>query len=249
MKRFRNTAKWLIVVIILTIWQFSNVPEYLLPKPSTIVNAIVEQWDVLLDHSIFTLGEALTGLILGLVFGTGIASLMYFLKPLAGVLYPVLVLSQAIPIVAVAPLIVIWFGFGYWTKIGTVTFMCFFPIAVSSYEGFRTVDPEALELFKVMKASRYQIMRFLILPHTLPHILSGLKISSAYAVVGAVIAEWLGSEKGLGVYLIRAMNTFRADRLFSSVIIIVFFSLLVFKTVDHISRIITPWLEERRLKV
>ncbi|HIP92199.1 MAG TPA: ABC transporter permease, partial [Thermotoga sp.] len=233
----------------LAIWQFSNVPEYLLPKPLTIMNAIVEQWNILLDHSIFTLGEALIGLTLGLVFGTLIASLMYFLKPLAGILYPILVLSQAVPIVAVAPLIVIWFGFGYWTKIGIVTFMCFFPIAVNSYEGFRTVDPEAFELFKIMKASKYQIMRFLIFPHTLPHVLSGLKISSAYAVVGAVIAEWLGSEKGLGVYLIRAMNTFRADRLFSSVIIIVFFSLLVFKAVDHISKILTPWLEERRAEV
>jgi len=249
MKRFRNTAKWLIVVIILAIWQFSNVPEYLLPKPLTIMNAIVEQWKILLDHSIFTLGEALIGLALGLVFGTLIASLMYFLKPLAGILYPILVLSQAVPIVAVAPLIVIWFGFGYWTKIGIVTFMCFFPIAVNSYEGFRTVDPEVFELFKIMNASKYQIMRFLIFPHTLPHVLSGLKISSAYAVVGAVIAEWLGSEKGLGVYLIRAMNTFRADRLFSSVIIIVFFSLLVFKAVDHISKILTPWLEERRSEV
>ena len=249
MKRFRNTVKWLVIVALIFVWQFSSVPEYLLPKPSAILNAIVKQWNILLDHSLFTLGEALAGLALGLVFGTGIASLMYFLKPLADLLYPILVLSQAIPIVAVAPLIVIWFGFSYWTKIGIVTFMCFFPIAVDSYEGFRTVDPDALELFKVMKANRYQVMKFLVFPHTLPHILSGLKISSAYAVVGAVIAEWLGSEKGLGVYLIRAMNTFRADRLFSSVIIIVIFSLLVFKAVDRISRILTPWLEERRVKV
>jgi len=246
-RKYRSTAKWIFLVATLVVWEFSNVPQYLLPKPSSIVSQMISQWRILLVHSLYTIAESLSGLAIGLVIGVGLAVLMDTFQFIREILYPVLIVSQAIPIVAVAPLVVIWFGLGIGTKVGVVAFVTLFPVALNTLEGFRTIDPDALDLFRVMKATRTQIYRYLIIPHTLPYVFSGLKISATYAVVSAVIGEWLGAEKGLGIYMIRAMNTFRADRLFVSIVIVVILSVAVFKMVDLLSRRFTPWFEERRM--
>ncbi|PLV59209.1 ABC transporter permease [Thermotoga sp. KOL6] len=246
-RRYRNIAKWSFLVVVILVWEFSHVPQYLLPKPTSIVREMISQWKIVIDHSVYTVVEALLGLVIGLLLGVGLAVLMDLFRVIRDVIYPVLIVSQAIPIVAVAPLVVIWFGLEIGTKIGIVAFVTLFPVALNTLEGFRTIDPDALDLFKVMKASKLQMYRYLIVPHTLPYVFSGLKISATYAVVSAVIGEWLGAEKGLGIYMIRAMNTFRADRLFVSVIVVVILSVLIFKLVDFLSRKLTPWFEERRL--
>ncbi|AIY86001.1 MULTISPECIES: ABC transporter permease [unclassified Thermotoga] len=246
-RRYRSTAKWLFFIALIFVWEFSKVPQYLLPKPSSIVLEGLSQWKILMDHSLYTILEAFSGLVIGLVLGVGLAVLMDLFQTVKEVMYPILIISQAIPIVAVAPLVIIWFGLGVGTKIGIVAFVTLFPVALNTLEGFRTIDQDALDLFKVMKATKIQIYRYLVIPHTLPYVLSGLKISATYAVVSAVIGEWLGAEKGLGIYMIRAMNTFRADRLFLSVIVVVVLSVVVFKIADILSRKLTPWFEERRL--
>ncbi|MCD6550810.1 ABC transporter permease [Thermotoga sp.] len=246
-RKYQSIAKWCFLLALLTIWELSSVPQYLLPKPSSIVSEMISQWRILLAHSLYTIAESLSGLAIGLVIGVGLAILMDLLQVIREILYPILIVSQAIPIVAVAPLVVIWFGLGIGTKVGVVAFVTLFPVALNTLEGFRTIDPDALDLFRVMKASKVQIYRHLVIPHTLPYVFSGLKISATYAVVSAVIGEWLGAEKGLGIYMIRAMNTFRADRLFVSIVIVVVLSVAVFKMVDLLSRRFTSWFEERRL--
>jgi len=249
MRKCRGIVETTAAISLFLLWEFSPLPPYVLPPPSAILREIVRQWNLLMDHSFFTLLEAFAGLLLGLFMGVGLAVAMDLSEVLRRMLYPFLEISKATPLNAITPHIVIWFGLGIGTKIGTVAFVSLFPIAMNTLEGMRTVDPDALDLFKVLKARKRQVYTYLVVPHTLPYVLSGLKVSATYSVVSAVIAEWLGAEKGLGVYMIRAMNTFRTDRLFASVVLVLIFSLGIFKLVDLVSKKLTPWFEERRLKV
>ena len=157
-------------------------------------------------------------------------------------LYPPLVLSQAVPLIAVAPLILIWFGFGLLAKVLIVAFVCFFPIAVSTYEAFRAVDPRFRELLETFGARARDRYRHIYVPATLPSILAGMKIAATYSVLGAVIAEWLGGSKGMGVYMTRALSSVRVDRMFGGIAIVVLLSYGLFKTVDLGGRLATPWM-------
>ena len=142
---------------------------------------------------------------------------------------------------AIAPLLVLWMGFGMAPKITLVVITTFFPIAVGLLEGYRSVDPDEISLMRAMGAGRYQIFRFVKLPSALPHFFSGLKISASYAVVGAVISEWLGGFEGLGVYMTRVKKAYAFDRMFAVIILIVIISLLLMALVDLIRTVSMPW--------
>ncbi|HCZ06669.1 MAG: hypothetical protein PWP37_1232 [Thermotogota bacterium] len=241
MKRRRFIVETLVVAILLLFWQYNPLPEYVLPGPVSVAKEIIRTAPLIWRHTVVTLYESLVGYLLSFVFGVAIATLMYLLPGIGRSLLPVLVFTQTIPVVVIAPIIVIWFGFGVSTKIGTVAFLCFFPIAINTYDGFRTVDPDSLDLFKVYRARWYQRMRFLLLPHALPYIFSGMKVAVTYAITAAVVAEWMGAEMGLGIYLIRALNSFRVERVFAGVVVIIAFTLGLFYILDRVSRKIAPW--------
>ena len=160
-------------------------------------------------------------------------------------LLPLLVVTQTIPTIAIAPLLVLWMGFGMAPKITLVVITTFFPIAVGLLDGYRSVDPDAVSLLRAMGAGRAQIFYHVKFPAALPFFFSGLRISASYAIVGAVIAEWLGGFEGLGVYMTRVKKAYAFDRMFAVIILIVIISLLLMAFVDLIRRISMPWMEQR----
>lgn len=230
---------------LLFLWEFagrkSQLPEYILPLPSSIFKALVNNQQLLVDHSVVTIIAAILGLVAAIVFSVLIAYLMNKFKIIKDILYPLLVISQTIPIIALAPIMMIWFGLGLMPKILTVALVCFFPLTINITEGLRTVDREEIELLQVMGANPWQIFRNIQLPFVLPYFFSGLRISATYSVMGAVIGEWLGGNKGLGVFMIRSMHTYNVSNLFAAIVVVIILSILFFKIVELISWLIMPW--------
>ncbi|WP_448522409.1 ABC transporter permease [Pseudothermotoga sp.] len=241
MKRSRSIVELISVAILILLWQMVPIPTYLLPKPSQILLEFSRNRDIILKHTLVTLYEAIAGYLLALLLGVAIASLMFLIKNVARTLLPIIVFTQTIPITVVAPIVAIWFGLGIGTKIGTVAFLCFFPIVVSTYEGFKTVDREKLEFLKAHGAKWYHRLEYLYLPHTVPYTIAGMKVAITYSLTAAVIAEWMGAQAGLGIYIIRALNSFRVDRVFTAVFIIIVFTLTLFYTLQFLQRKLFPW--------
>ena len=187
--------------------------------------------------ALFTVVSTLTINVLAFV----IATVMDRFRLLDQALSPILVITQTIPTIAIAPLLVLWMGFGMAPKITLVGITTFFPIAVGLLEGYRSVDPDAISLMRAMGASRVQIFYHVKFPAALPYFFSGLRISASYAIVGAVISEWLGGFEGLGVYMTRVKKAYAFDRMFAVIILIVIISLLLMALVDVIRRISMPW--------
>ena len=161
---------------------------------------------------------------------------------------PLLVATQTIPTIAIAPLLVLWMGFGMEPKIMLVVITTFFPIAVGLLDGFKSADPDAVALLRSMNATRRQIFRHVKMPAALPYFFSGLRISASYAVVGAVISEWLGGFEGLGVYMTRVRKAYAFDKMFAVILLIVIVSLLLMKLVNVIRDVSMPWLRYRTEK-
>jgi len=218
-----------------------EVKAYILPKPSSVVQRLIEDRELLWMHTQTTLYEAGVGFAIAVGLAIVLAVIMSKVPVLKAILYPLLVISQTVPIVALAPILVIWFGFGLLPKILVVVLVCFFPVVVSLTEGLGVVDQEMVYLMKSMNAKRYQIFLRVEVPSVLPAFFSGLKISATYAIMGAVIAEWLGAQSGLGIYMTRARKAFKTDALFADICIIVAVSILLFKTIDIIGRVCMPW--------
>ncbi len=227
----------------LIVWGLS-IPNYILPTPWKIILSIFRDRAALADHLRVTMIETSIGLALATVVGLLVAAFMYRFKFSGEIIYPYLVLSQAIPLIAIAPLILIWFGLGITAKIIIVGFICFFPIGVNAYEGFQNVDKGMLDLMETMNASRWQRYRHLIIPASLPGIFAGLKIAATYSVLGAVIGEWLGGVKGMGIYMTRALTSFQTDRLFGAIVLVMLASFAFFKLVDWTAAYVTPWTRE-----
>ena len=233
------------ILLLLLLWEAagrrSGLPEYILPLPSSIAGSLSENLFLLLDHSGFTVIAALLGLFSAIVFSVFISYLMNKFELIKNILYPLLVISQTIPIIALAPIMMIWFGLGLMPKILTVALVCFFPLSINITEGLRTVDQEEIELLQVMGADSFQIFRNIQLPFVLPYFFSGLRISATYSVMGAVIGEWLGGNKGLGVFMIRSMHTYSISNLFAAIVVVIILSIIFFKTVEFISWLVMPW--------
>lgn len=230
---------------LLVVWQLvvdlGFVPNFLLPTPVQVVAALVEDAPLIAGHCVVTLGEAAAGLALGVALGFVFAVLMDRFETFYLAFEPLMTVSQTIPTVAIAPLLVLWLGYGALPKIVLVILSTFFPITVSLVSGFRSVDPDAIDLMRTMNASRWQIFWYAKLPAAADQFFSGLRISATYAIVGAVIAEWLGGNAGLGVYMTRVRKSFSYDRLFASIIVITALSLGLMKLVELAQRVCMPW--------
>lgn len=166
---------------------------------------------------------------------------MHRIKIIKNILYPLLVASQTIPIIALAPVIMIWFGLGLLPKVLIVALVCFFPLVINITEGLANVDQDLIELMQVMGAGAWATFKNIQLPFILPYFFSGLKISATYSVMGAVIGEWLGGNSGLGVYMLRTMHTFSTSNLFAAILVVVVLSFGFFKLVELMERIFMPW--------
>lgn len=226
---------WEVVVA----WQ--AVPSWILPAPSEILLATWQNLSLLIPHIIQTLKQVLLGLALAIVAGIGLAAAVDASGWLRRALYPLLVASQTIPILALAPLLIIWFGFGLTPKVFIVTLFCFFPIAINTADGLTAAEPELLALLRAMGATRRQIWMKVRLPASLPYFFSGLRIAATYSVVGAIIGEWVGASQGLGIYMLRSANAFKTDQVFSAIVISSLLSLLLFGLVFLAERALLPW--------
>ncbi len=234
-----------LLAVLLVAWQiatqFFHTPRWLLPSPSQIAQAGLETWELLAWHSLQTLAETATGLFLALIGGLALAVIIDVSPFLRRVLYPLLVASQTIPIMALAPLLIIWFGYGMTSKAVVVALVCFFPITIATADGLRSADPDYLALLSSMGATRRQIFLKVRLPMALPGFFSGLRITVTYCVVGAIIGEWLGASRGLGVYMIRSFNSFLTERVFAAILVTSLLSIVLFLAVNILERLALPW--------
>ncbi len=232
-------------IIFLFLWELAcrvfKIPEFWLPAPSRITVALAGNLPLLIKHTRGTICAVAAGLILALVVAIALAMAMDRWPLAKRALYPPLVISQAIPIFALAPIILIWLGVDLKPKIAVVALVCFFPLVINLVEGLGQVNPEALALMHVMQADPWFIFRSVQLPSVMPYFFSGLKISATYSVMGAIIGEWLGGSVGLGVYMTRSMYSFKTSHMFAAILIVVLLSLALFKLTELLAWLAMPW--------
>lgn len=235
------------IFIILGVWMFLSesgiLPAYMLPSPVDVIKALFADMDIIMMHAKVTLTEAFIGLCIGIVLAFFIATLMDHFELLNRAFYPIMIITQTIPTIAIAPILVLWMGFGMAPKITLVVVTTFFPITVGLLDGYKSVDKDGIDLMRAMGASRMQIFTNVKFPTALPQFFSGLKISASYAVVGAVVSEWLGGFEGLGVYMTRVKKAYSFDKMFAVIIFIVIISLLLMLVVNIVRDISMPWIK------
>ncbi len=248
-----SVAAPVIMAVLLAGWEIAvraaGLPVWFLPTPSRVFAALAEMWPQLLMHSGYTVTAALTGLTAAVLVALVLASVMALSPRIRQGIYPLLVFSQTVPIITIAPLIAIWFGFGIMPKVVVVTLVCFFPVAVSVVEGMRAADADMIKLLRVMGASRWQMIRLVQIPAALPSFFAGLKIAGTYAIMGAVIGEWLGAKNGLGLFMTRASHAYRADSVFAAIVVISLISLALFALIELLSRLTMPWYHNEKEKI
>ena len=235
----------IVFLMVMALWQWlcvsDSVPEFMLPPPSAVWQALCSDFDLMLDHSRVTLTETFIGLLLGVVTGYFTAVVMDRFIIVKKMVYPVIIVSQTIPTIAIAPLLVLWLGFDMLPKIVLIILIVFFPVSISMLEGFDSIDGDTVKLMRSMGASRAQIFRYVKVPGSLGHFFSGLKISVSYAVVGAVLSEWMGGNRGLGSYLAKVRKAYSYDKMFAVIILISALSLLLIWFTGFLQKRCMPW--------
>lgn len=248
-RKLQNTTSRMLpaaaIIIILIVWQFVSqmgwISEFLLPSPFRVVKAFINDFPLLMSHAKVTLMEAFLGLAAGVLIGFCIAVLMDRFHKLYQAFYPLIVLTQTIPTVAIAPLLVLWFGYEMLPKVILIVIVTFFPVTVSLLDGFQSADADTISLMRSMGASKMQIFRYVKFPGALSQFFSSLRIAVSYAVVGAVISEWLGGFDGLGVYMTRVKGSFSFDKMFAVIFLISAISLILMKLVNILQKKCMPW--------
>lgn len=219
--------------------------SFVVPAPSAVLKAVVFNFPEVYPHLVETTRVCVAGFLLSIIFSFGVAVLMDGIKALKDILYPLLVASQAIPVMVITPIIVLLMGFGLLPKLFVIVLVCFFPMVINLYEGFRNVDSDMLLLMRSLRANKWQTFRHLKFPSALPSFFAGIKISSTYCVMAAVIAEWQGSDKGLGIYLMRVKRSYNYDKMFATILLIVLLSLLLFVVTHLLQRKIIWWRKDK----
>ena len=237
---------FLFTICLIVLWEVTlrvtHTHEYLLPKPTDIVRAFQADWsEILWPNTWPTVAEILMGFAISVVAGIGLAILLHLFAPLRRTTYPLLIGSQTIPIVVLAPILVILFGFGTLPKVIIVALICFFPIVVNGLDGLRTVDDDFIRMMRTLDATRYGIFRRVEFPAALPSIFSGMRIAATFAAIGAVFGEWAGSNRGLGFVMLASGPTLETSRIFAAILILTGIALLLFALVSALERILVPW--------
>lgn len=235
----------LLLTMVLLLWQglvdYWQIPDYLLPSPWQILQTFIEEWRLIAREAIPTLYETLLGLVLGVSFGCLAGILVAFFQPARRLILPLLIVSQAIPTFVIAPLLVIWLGFGAASKIATTMLMIFFPITSAFYDGLRTTPVEWLHLAKTMNASSWRIFWHIRIPAALPKLAAGIRISAVVAPIGAIVGEWVGSSAGLGYLMLNANARMQIDLMFASLIVIIILALTLYFSIDKLLRTWITW--------
>jgi len=235
---------------LILVWQViimtTGVPPYILPDPLSVVRAAYTHSGSLLDHALTTLFEIVSGLVIGTLLGASSALTMIASRSLKRWLLPVLVISQAIPVFALAPLLVLWLGYGMSSKIAMAVLIIFFPVTAAFYDGLRSTEPEWLELARVMNAKPLAVIRHIRIPAALPAFASGLRVATAVAPIGAVVGEWVGSSKGLGFYMLHANARMQIDIMFAALAVLAIVALFLYFTVDKTMTKIVFWQVEEK---
>lgn len=235
----------LVILLFLILWQLSikifQIEAWLLPGPVAILKEGIQSFSSLIPHILSTVQLTISGFLVGTILGIMIAIVLHVIPGFKEAFYPLLVLSQNIPIIVLAPLLIIWFGFGLLPKLIIISLVCFFPVTVSALDGFRQTPTELINYMKMAGATKSQLFWKIECPYSLPSIFSGLKISATYSVMGAVISEWLGAKTGIGVFMTLASSSFRTDRVFVSIFIIMFLSMFFFGVIVALERMTVKW--------
>lgn len=236
---------------LLLIWQaivlLTGVPPYILPGPLSVAKAVLTHSGSLFGHAMTTLFEIIVGLLLGTLLGVSSALSMISFLSLKRWLLPVLVISQAIPVFALAPLLVLWLGYGMSSKIAMAVLIIYFPVTAAFYDGLRSTEPEWLELAKVMDAKPLVVIRQIRMPAALPAFASGLRVATAVAPIGAIIGEWVGSSKGLGFYMLHANARMQIDVMFAALVVLAIVALALYFAVDWAMIKIVYWQKDNGL--
>jgi ABC-type nitrate/sulfonate/bicarbonate transport system permease component len=224
----------------------SGVDAFILPPPTDVAQSLWDDRSLLLSNLAVTAQEVGLGVIISLLVGGLLALLLHLSPPIRRAAYPLLVSSQAIPFVILAPLLVFWFGFSISSKLAIVVIVCFFPIVVTTLDALRNVDPELLKLMRTLDASRWQTLRMVEAPAALPGALTGAKIAVTVAVIGAVFAEYTGSEKGLGHLLLTSTPQLETARAWAATIVLAAFAVALFTALGIAQRVLVPWTRKDR---
>lgn len=248
-KKLRNIVNerlsWLTAIGLFLLWEIAGhlewLPAFIFPTPSEIFSAFVNDWQSVLMNARVTLIQAFIGLGIGISLAFVSAILMDLVPWIYRAFYPLMIVTQTIPTVAIAPILVLWLGYDMAPKIVLVVLTTFFPILISILNGFMATDRDAIQLLTLMGANRFQILRHVKLPASRIYFLSGLRISVTYAFVSSVVAEWLGGFEGLGVYLIQTKRAFSYDKMFAAIMFISIISLIFMGIVKLSERLIVPW--------
>ncbi len=246
MRFFRNyVLPALILLVMLVIWEvyvhIKEIPAFILPPPSKIVVTLYLEYDQLLKHSWVTLQEMLLGFALAVSIGVPLAVLMFEFPILEKAFYPYVIGSQTVPVFAIAPLLVVWFGFGIASKVIMAAIIVFFAIVLTTLDGLKSTDPDTVNLFKILRASRWQILWKVRMPTALPFIFSGAKIGISISTIGAVIGEWVGASAGLGYLMLYANSTLEVSLVFAAIFCLTFLGLGLFAFMSLLEYFAMPW--------
>jgi putative hydroxymethylpyrimidine transport system permease protein len=236
-------AAGLVVIWQIIVWVFDP-PTFMLPGPAEVFQALRDRPDLWRVHAVTTLTETVLGLIIGTLCGIVLALIMSFLPPTERLLLPVMVVSQAIPVFALAPLLVLWFGFGLASKIIMATIAIFFPVTSAFHDGLIRTDRQLIDLAHLYGARHDQQVRLLRIPAALPALITGLRLAAVYAPIGALIGEWVGASSGLGYAMLQANGRAQTDVVFAALILLAAMSVLLRAAVDLLTRNLTPWAPE-----
>src|SRR5438045_5452957 len=235
---------WLVVMLIVG-WdvfiRLLKIPQYLIPNPLSVAHQLVAEWPMLWRETLPTLYATLGGFALSALIGVPIAMWIAYSRLVESYVYPLLVFSQSVPKIAIAPLFVVWFGFGIFPKVISAFLLGFFPVVVATVMGFKSMETEMIDLARSMRASRLQMFLKFSLPQALPSIFSGLKVSATLAVVGAVVGEFVGSNSGIGYVLQIANGNFDLPLMFAALFVLSMMGVILFAIVDLVEKMMIPW--------
>src|SRR3989339_507400 len=241
MKKYKSS--FILIIVLLVFWEiyvragFINVR--ILPPPSLIFQALFSHWNNLLPHVLQTLLETVIGFLIAAILGFVTAILLDISPKINKTIYPLLIISQTIPIIALAPLLLLWFGFGILPKIIIVVLYCYFPIAITGAGGLSQTKKQFMKLLTSMNATYWQGLFLVRFPSSLPSFFSGLKIAATYSVAGAIVGEFVGAYQGLGVYMQQAANSFSVALVFASIFVTVLLSFMILKAVMILENLFT----------
>jgi putative hydroxymethylpyrimidine transport system permease protein len=237
-----------VAIALIALWQLAVLllqpPPFILPPPARVYSALLSRPDLWLVDAPVTLAESLIGLILGTLLGILLALAMSLLPPARRLLLPVMVVSQAIPVFAIAPLLALWFGFGIAAKMVMVTIAIFFPVASAYADGLARTDPNLIDLARLYRAGRVDVVRLLRMPAALPSLVTGVRLAAVYAPIGALFGEWVGASSGLGYAMLFANARAQTDVMFAALFLLVAMSVAIRAVVDLATSGLAPWAPE-----